>query len=132
MPASRSNTWRASISEPCRSPSGISAKAVSSACERHSQEGTVSSSTRFSRDGTPAYHPTVTADKAAALHVVYAVLAALLHRERTGGEGQLVEMPMFEAMAAFSLNEHLMGASFEDDGATGYHRTLSPNRRIPR
>ena len=81
------------------------------------------------RDGTPAYHPTVTADKAAALHVVYAVLAALLHRERTGGEGQLVEMPMFEAMVAFSLNEHLMGASFTADGGTGYHRTLSQNRK---
>jgi crotonobetainyl-CoA:carnitine CoA-transferase CaiB-like acyl-CoA transferase len=81
------------------------------------------------RDGTPAYHPTVTADKAGALHVVYAVLAALLHRERTGGQGQLVEMPMFEAMAAFSLNEHLMGASFAVDGPTGYHRTLSQNRK---
>ncbi|MBN9276066.1 MAG: CoA transferase [Hyphomicrobium sp.] len=81
------------------------------------------------RDGTPAYHPTVTADKAGALHVVYAVLAALLHRERNGGEGQLVEMPMFEAMAAFSLNEHLMGASFASDGPTGYHRTLSQNRK---
>lgn len=81
------------------------------------------------RDGTPAYHPTVTADKAAALHVVYAVLAALLYRERTNGLGQLVEMPMFEAMTAFSLNEHLMAATFESDGATGYHRTLSPNRK---
>src|SRR5690606_11353676 len=68
-------------------------------------------------------------DKAGALHVVYAVLAALLHRERSGGEGQLVEMPMFEAMAAFSLNEHLMGASFAADGPTGYHRTLSQNRK---
>ncbi len=81
------------------------------------------------RDGTPAYHPTVTADKAGALHVVYAVLAALVHRERTGGGGQLVEMPMFEAMAAFSLNEHLMGASFDPKGPTGYHRTLSQNRK---
>ena len=81
------------------------------------------------RDGAPAYHPTVTADKVAALHVVYAVLAALLHRERTGGEGQRVEVPMLEAMAAFTLNEHLMGATFDADGATGYHRTLSPNRK---
>ncbi len=81
------------------------------------------------RDGTPAYHPMVTADKVAALHVVYGVLAALLHRERTGGNGQLVEMPMLEAMAAFTLNEHLMGASFADDGAVGYHRTLSKNRK---
>ena len=36
---------------------------------------------------------------------------------------------MLEAMAAFTLNEHLMGATFEENGATGYHRTLSPNRR---
>ncbi len=81
------------------------------------------------RDGLPSYHPTVTADKMAALHVVYAVLAALLHRERTGGEGQLVEMPMFEAVTAFTLNEHLMGATFADDGSMGYHRTLSLNRK---
>ncbi|MFM9938245.1 MAG: CaiB/BaiF CoA transferase family protein [Hyphomicrobiaceae bacterium] len=81
------------------------------------------------RDGTPAYNPTVTADKVAALHTVYAVLAALLHRERTGGEGQLVEMPMLEAIAAFSLNEHLMGAAFADGAKLGYHRTLSKNRK---
>ena len=71
----------------------------------------------------------VTADKVAALHVVYGVLAALLYRERTGGKGQKIEMPMLEAMAAFTLNEHLMGATFEAEGQTGYHRTLSPNRR---
>ena len=81
------------------------------------------------RDGTPAYHPTVTADKVAALHVVYGVLAALLHRERTCGLGQKIEMPMLEAMTAFTLNEHLMGATFAEDGALGYHRTLSPNRK---
>jgi crotonobetainyl-CoA:carnitine CoA-transferase CaiB-like acyl-CoA transferase len=32
-------------------------------------------------------------------------------------------------MVAFSLNEHLMGASFTADGGTGYHRTLSQNRK---
>ncbi len=81
------------------------------------------------RDGEPAYHATVTADKVAALCTVYAVLAALLHRERTGGQGQLVEMPMFEAMAGFALNEHLMGATFAGDAKTGYHRALSRNRK---
>lgn len=81
------------------------------------------------RDGAPAYNPTVTADKVAALHTVYAVLAALLYRERTGGQGQLVEMPMLEAMAAFSLNEHLMAATFTPDGSLGYHRTMSRNRK---
>lgn len=82
------------------------------------------------RDGAPAYHPTVTADKVGALHVVYAVLAALLHRERRGGgQGQKVEMPMLEATAAFTLNENLMSATFEPDGALGYHRTMSRNRK---
>ena len=81
------------------------------------------------RDGAPAYHPTVTADKVGALHIVYAVLGALLHRERNGGEGQLVEMPMFEAITSFAINEHLMGASFSEDGTTGYHRVMSPERR---
>ena len=83
----------------------------------------------WARDGTPAYHPTVTADKVGALHVVYAVLAALLHRERNGGGGQLVEMPMLEATAAFSLNENLMQATYQRDGALGYHRTMSKNRK---
>ena len=83
----------------------------------------------WARDGTPAYHPTVTADKVGALHVVYAILAALLYRERTGGAGQLVEMPMLEATAAFSLNENLMHATYEPDGALGYHRTMSRNRK---
>ncbi len=84
----------------------------------------------WARDGAPAYHPTVTADKVGALHVVYAVLAALLHRERKGGgKGQLVEMPMLEATAAFSLNENLMASTFEPEGPLGYHRTMSTNRK---
>ncbi|MFV0297128.1 MAG: CaiB/BaiF CoA transferase family protein [Hyphomicrobiaceae bacterium] len=83
----------------------------------------------WQRDGKPAYHPTVTADKVAALHVVYAVLAALLHRERTNGQGQLVEMPMFEAISAFCINENLMHSTYEPRGALGYHRTMSPNRK---
>jgi crotonobetainyl-CoA:carnitine CoA-transferase CaiB-like acyl-CoA transferase len=81
------------------------------------------------RDGEPAYHATVTADKVAALYTVYAVLAALLHRERSGGTGQLVEVPMFEAVSAFALNEHLMGATFAAEGKTGYHRALARNRK---
>lgn len=81
------------------------------------------------RDGKPAYHPTVTADKVGALHTVYAVLAALLHRERTGGHGQLVEMPMLEAIASFVMNENLMAAYLEEKGTVGYHRTMSRNRK---
>ncbi len=76
----------------------------------------------------PDYVPSIMADKIAALHVVYAILAALTRRERTG-ETSAIEVPMFEAMSAFLLNEHLDAASFETDGKPGYSRLLNPNRR---
>jgi crotonobetainyl-CoA:carnitine CoA-transferase CaiB-like acyl-CoA transferase len=63
------------------------------------------------------------------LHVVYAVLAALLHRERSGGQAIAIEVPMFETMVAFNLNEHLDQATFEDGGAMGYARALAPQRK---
>ena len=81
------------------------------------------------RDGQPALAPSIIADKVVGLHVVYAVLAALLHRERNGGQGIAVEVPMFEAMAAFSMNEHLDRATFETDGTMGYARALAPQRK---
>ena len=54
MPASRSNTCLAEVSEPKRSASGRAASAASSGTERHRKEGTSFSSTFFSRAGTPA------------------------------------------------------------------------------
>ncbi|MBL8650120.1 MAG: CoA transferase [Sphingopyxis sp.] len=77
----------------------------------------------------PRFVPTVLADKVAALHAVYGIMAALVARAggRTGAIK--VEVPMFEALAAFLLNEHLAGATFATDGALGYPRILSPNRR---
>lgn len=76
----------------------------------------------------PDYVPSIVADKIAALHVVYAVLAALLRRASTG-EGCDIEVPMFEAIVAFMLNEHLDAATFASDGEPGYARLLNPNRR---
>ncbi|HEV7289393.1 CoA transferase [Sphingomonas sp.] len=79
--------------------------------------------------GDPRFVPTILADKVAALHAVYGILAALVARAN-GREGPIeVEVPMFEALAAFLLNEHLAAATFEADGAVGYPRILSPNRR---
>lgn len=79
--------------------------------------------------GDPRFVPTILADKVAALHAVYGILAALVARSN-GREGPIkVEVPMFEALAAFLLNEHLAGATFEPDGAVGYPRILSANRR---
>ncbi|AJP72079.1 CaiB/BaiF CoA transferase family protein [Sphingomonas hengshuiensis] len=79
--------------------------------------------------GAPQFVPTIVADKVAALHIVYGILAALIARERGQPGPFRVEVPMFEAMVAFLMNEHLAEASFAEDGATGYPRILSPNRR---
>ena len=54
MPASRSNTCLDDRSPTVRCFSGRAASASWSGTERHSQEGTVSSSTFFRRAGTPA------------------------------------------------------------------------------
>ena len=68
----------------------------------------------------------IAADKVSGLHLAYAVLAALLYRERSGKAPGYVEVPMFELMVAFSLSEHLSHATFEEDGKVGYVRVLSP------
>jgi crotonobetainyl-CoA:carnitine CoA-transferase CaiB-like acyl-CoA transferase len=81
------------------------------------------------RDGTPLYAPSIAADKVSGIHLAYAVMAALLYRERTGEVPGYVEVPMFELMAAFSLCEHMGAATFADDGKVGYVRVLSPGRR---
>jgi crotonobetainyl-CoA:carnitine CoA-transferase CaiB-like acyl-CoA transferase len=81
------------------------------------------------RDGTPLYAPSIAADKVSGIHLAYAVMAALLYRERTGEVPGYVEVPMFELMAAFSLSEHMAGATFAEDGKIGYVRVLSPGRR---
>ena len=79
--------------------------------------------------GPPRYAPTIVADKTVGLFVANALLAALLHRERTG-EGQEVEVPMFETMVSYVMVEHLWERAVRpDDGALGYVRMLAPNRR---
>lgn len=79
--------------------------------------------------GSPAYVPGVIADKNAGLVLTTAILSALFHRERTG-RGQEVTVPLFEAMAAYHLVEHLWDATFEPAlGPPGYVRVLAPDRR---
>lgn len=78
--------------------------------------------------GRPGYVPTVIADKATGLTVVYAITTALFHRERTG-EGQEVKVPMFETMVQFQMLEHMYGQNFiPPKGDAGYPRATSPNR----
>jgi crotonobetainyl-CoA:carnitine CoA-transferase CaiB-like acyl-CoA transferase len=79
--------------------------------------------------GTPGLMPTIFADKVSGLTIVYAVLAALLHRERTG-EGQQIEIPMADTVSAFLLVEHGAAAIPQPPvGPVGYQRILTPERR---
>jgi crotonobetainyl-CoA:carnitine CoA-transferase CaiB-like acyl-CoA transferase len=81
------------------------------------------------RSGEPAYVPSIVADKVAALHITYSVLAALYRRAVTG-EGDFIEVPMAESLASFNLVEHLSGHTFDPPiGDVGYPRIRTPHRR---
>jgi len=78
---------------------------------------------------TPRILPTLVADKVSGLFLSQAVTAALLHKARTG-EGQFVEVPMFECVTSFLLVEHLYDNTFEPPtGQWGYQRVVNPNRK---
>lgn len=79
--------------------------------------------------GPPRFLPSLIVDKTTGLHLGMAVLAALLHRERTG-EGQMVEVPMLETITGFWLIEHLFNKSYVPErGEMGYSRVLSADRK---
>jgi crotonobetainyl-CoA:carnitine CoA-transferase CaiB-like acyl-CoA transferase len=77
----------------------------------------------------PRYVPATMADRSTGLHTVNAVCAALYRREKTG-EGQRVDVPMFESLLQIVLGEHLGGYTFEPQlGEGGYSRMLVKERR---
>lgn len=80
-------------------------------------------------DGTPRYLPVTIADRVVGLCAVNAILAALLHRGLTG-QGQRVDIPMFETMASFVLGDHMGGLTFNPpEGGAGYVRLMAPERK---
>jgi crotonobetainyl-CoA:carnitine CoA-transferase CaiB-like acyl-CoA transferase len=79
--------------------------------------------------GEASYVGTIMADKVGGLTAVYATMMALFHRERTG-EGQEVEVSMFETMASFMLVEHANGSLYDPPiGSAVYPRAVAPNRK---
>lgn len=78
--------------------------------------------------GKPAFMPMNGCDRIVGLYIANAVSAALYHRAMTG-EGQAIEVPMFETMVQFVLGDHMMGAVFDPPlGEMGYKRVLSATR----
>ena len=73
-------------------------------------------------DDEPVFVPSLVGDKICVMALTSAVTAALLHRERTG-EGQMVEVPMLETLAAFNSIEMFGGMAFvPPTGPAGYKR----------
>ena len=84
---------------------------------------------RVDGDPRPRYLPSLIADKVAGHYGAQAILAALVHKLRTG-EGQAVEVPMFECFTSFLLTEHLRDATLDPPlGPAGYPRQLDPLRQ---
>jgi crotonobetainyl-CoA:carnitine CoA-transferase CaiB-like acyl-CoA transferase len=83
----------------------------------------------LARDGEPAYVPMLICDHVAGEIAAGAILAAWVER-KASGTGCSLEVPMFETMAAFVLQEHLAQQSFDPPvGPPGDLRLLSPHNK---
>ena len=82
--------------------------------------------------GEPRFVPMVVADKVVGLVAVQMIAMALYGRTRTG-EGCSIEIPMFENMAKFVLEEHMYLKTFVPPlGETGDPRLIEPlNKPAP-
>jgi crotonobetainyl-CoA:carnitine CoA-transferase CaiB-like acyl-CoA transferase len=79
--------------------------------------------------GEPRYMPIAIADRTTGLYLANAISAALFHRERTG-QGQAIEIPMFEVFAEYLLGDHLSGLTFDPpEGPQYYPRLVSKHRK---
>lgn len=81
------------------------------------------------QSGTPRFLPMVLADRLGGLMATQAILLAVINRSREG-EGQHIEIPMFENTAAFVLTEHFGQLIYPgSDGPSGDLRVLDKNAR---
>lgn len=75
------------------------------------------------------YAVTPFCDRAVGLAAGMAVTAALVARGRTG-QGQEVEVPMFETFTQLVMGDHMYGLTFDPPiGDWGYARSMDPKRR---
>ncbi len=77
----------------------------------------------------PSYVPSIIADKVTALYAAYGILAAVVAQANRTHDAIELEVPMFETMVSFLLNEHLGSATFDIEGVPGYGRLLVKHRR---
>jgi crotonobetainyl-CoA:carnitine CoA-transferase CaiB-like acyl-CoA transferase len=83
----------------------------------------------MARDGKPAYVPMLICDHVVGEITAGTIIAAILQRQHTGN-GASIEIPMFETMASFVLQEHLAQESFDPPvGPAGDLRLLSPHNQ---
>jgi crotonobetainyl-CoA:carnitine CoA-transferase CaiB-like acyl-CoA transferase len=81
------------------------------------------------RDGAPNYVPMLICDHVAGEIAAGSILAAIVDYQATG-KGCTIEVPMFETMAGFVLQEHLAQQSFDPPmGPPGDLRLLSPHNK---
>lgn len=81
------------------------------------------------RDGSPNFVPMLICDHVAGEIAAGSILAAIIDRNKTG-HGSSIEVPMFETMAGFVLQEHLAQHSFDPPvGPPGDLRLLSPQNK---
>jgi crotonobetainyl-CoA:carnitine CoA-transferase CaiB-like acyl-CoA transferase len=79
--------------------------------------------------GEPRYVPMVVADKVVGLIAVQMIAMALYRRSQTG-EGSSIEIPMFENLVKFVLEEHMYLQTFQPPlGGTGDPRLLDPQTK---
>ena len=78
--------------------------------------------------GEPRFAPFVLCDHITGIIASQAITAALYARERSG-EGQAIEVPMYESMAHFVLTEHMFRRTFDPDGPTGDPRVMNPDAK---